>query len=79
MSIKHVPYISLTSVGERLTLALVILAFCAEMLASHWPAQTVSADPIDFHACVAMCHAQGTHVNRIESYACQCAPPKDEP
>lgn len=61
-----------TSVGERVTIALVLLGFVVEMLADN--GCRPDPEPIPLETCVDLCASQGERVSRWELYACSCTP-----
>jgi hypothetical protein len=60
-----------TSVGERVTIALVLLGFVVEMLADNGCQPT--PQPVGVEQCLELCASQDLRVERWESYACTCS------
>lgn len=59
------------TVGERITIALVLLGFVAEMLSDNvsWKP---TPQPMTIEACVDLCQGQGGEVERVEGWVCAC-------
>lgn len=59
------------SAGERITIAMVLLTLCVEVLSDNG-CQAETATPMTHHACASACFPRP--IRKWESYACECEP-----